>query len=122
MVARISGVIIPEHKHTWVGLTAIYGIGPNLAREICEKAGIETHRKVKELTEQELDSLRAQVDQFTVEGELRRLISMNIKRKMDLGTYQGRRHRSGLPLRGQRTRTNARTRKGRARKQLKNNR
>ena len=111
-MARIAGINIPVNKHTVIALTSIYGIGRSRAREICEAAGIEPDRKVRDLTEAELDQLRAEVGKYTVEGDLRRTVSMNIKRLMDLGCYRGLRHRRGLPLRGQRTRTNARTRKG----------
>ena len=111
-MARIAGINIPTHKHTVIGLRAIYGIGPTRAKNICTAAGVKTDAKIKDLTEQELDLLRAEVAKFDVEGDLRREVSMNIKRLMDLGCYRGIRHRRGLPLRGQRTRTNARTRKG----------
>ena len=114
-VARIAGINIPSHKHTIIGLTAIYGIGRSRAVKICEASGILAHKKVSELTEAELDTLRAEVGKFTIEGDLRREVSMNIKRKMDIGCYQGQRHRKGLPVRGQRTKTNARTRKGKRR-------
>lgn len=111
-MARIAGVNIPANKHTWVALRAIYGIGATRAKIICEKAGIKANVQVKSLTEGELDKLRAEVGKFTVEGDLRREVSMSIKRLVDLGCYRGQRHRRGLPVRGQRTRTNARTRKG----------
>lgn len=111
-MARIAGINIPVHQHTEVALTAIYGIGRNSAKKICTQSGIKPSSKIKDLTEAELDSIRAEIANFTVEGDLRRTISMNIKRLMDLGCYRGVRHRKGLPLRGQRTRTNARTRKG----------
>ena len=111
-MARIAGVNIPDRKHTVIALTAIYGIGPTRARQICEAAGIDPQRKVMELSEDELEKLRAEVAKYTVEGDLRREVSMNIKRLMDLGCNRGIRHRRGLPLRGQRTKTNARTRKG----------
>ena len=111
-MARIAGINIPVHKHIVIGLTSIYGIGPTRAKTICEKTGVSPATKVKDLTEEELDKLRGEVGGFTVEGDLRREVSMNIKRLMDLGCYRGIRHRRGLPLRGQRTRTNARTRKG----------
>lgn len=111
MAARIAGVNIPDHKHARVALRAIYGIGNTRAIDICKAAGVDPSRKIKDLTEQELDVIRDQVAQFTVEGDLRREISMNIKRKMDMGCYEGIRHRRGLPLK-QRTKTNARTRKG----------
>jgi small subunit ribosomal protein S13 len=111
-MARIAGINIPDQKHAVIALTAIYGIGRTRAKVICEQAGIKPNAKVKELTEGELDTLRSEVAKFSIEGDLRREISMNIKRLMDLGCYRGIRHRRGLPLRGQRTRTNARTRKG----------
>ncbi|NNG12976.1 MAG: 30S ribosomal protein S13 [Halobacteria archaeon] len=111
-MARIAGINIPTHKHAEVALTAIYGIGRNTARKICANSGIKPDMKIKDLSESEIESVRNQVASYTVEGDLRRTISMNIKRLMDLGTYRGIRHRRGLPLRGQRTRTNARTRKG----------
>ena len=111
-MARIAGVNIPAQKHTWVALTSIYGIGRSRALKICEEAGVEPQMKVKELTDAEVESLRGEVGKIIVEGDLRRSVSMNIKRLMDLGAYRGLRHRRGLPVRGQRTRTNARTRKG----------
>ncbi|MBD3669197.1 MAG: 30S ribosomal protein S13 [Gammaproteobacteria bacterium] len=111
-MARIAGVNIPDQKHTEIALTAIYGVGRTRAREICSAAGIAPDVKVRELTEDQLESLRSECSKYSLEGDLRREISMNIKRLMDLGCYRGIRHRRGLPLRGQRTRTNARTRKG----------
>lgn len=111
-MARIAGINIPDHKHAVIALTAIYGIGKAQAKDICQKSGIEPATKVKNLSEDQIDALRSQVAQHTVEGDLRREISMNIKRLMDLGCYRGIRHRRGLPVRGQRTQTNARTRKG----------
>jgi small subunit ribosomal protein S13 len=111
-MARIAGVNIPNHQHTEIGLTAIFGIGRPRARKICEAAGIEYSKKIKDLTDSEMERLREEVGRFTVEGDLRREVSMSIKRLMDLGCYRGVRHRKGLPVRGQRTRTNARTRKG----------
>ncbi|MBK1716299.1 30S ribosomal protein S13 [Thiocystis violacea] len=111
-MARIAGVNIPDKKHTVIALTAIYGIGRTRAGQICDAAGIPRDIKVQTLTEEEVDKLRNEVAKFSVEGDLRREVSMNIKRLMDLGCYRGIRHRRGLPLRGQRTRTNARTRKG----------
>jgi small subunit ribosomal protein S13 len=111
-MARIAGVNIPNHKHTVIGLTEIYGIGRTRSQQICEAAGVTTSKKVKELDDNELEKLRDQIAKFVVEGDLRRELSMNIKRLMDLGCYRGMRHRKGLPVRGQRTRTNARTRKG----------
>lgn len=111
-MARIAGVNVPNHQHTVIGLTAIYGIGRPRAQEICDKTGVLTTKKVKDLDDSELEKLREEIAKFVVEGDLRREISMNIKRLMDLGCYRGLRHRKGLPCRGQRTRTNARTRKG----------
>lgn len=111
-MARIAGVNIPDRKHVVIALTAIYGVGATRAKQICEAAGVAPERKVIELSEDELENIRSQVAQFTVEGDLRREVSMNIKRLMDLGCNRGIRHRRGLPLRGQRTKTNARTRKG----------
>ena len=111
-MARIGGVNIPNHQHTEIALTAIFGIGRSRARVICEAAGINRVTKIKDLSDSQMDKLREQVSKVTVEGELRREVSMNIKRLIDLGTWRGKRHRLGLPVRGQRTRTNARTRKG----------
>lgn len=111
-MARIAGVNIPDNKHLNIALTYIYGIGRSRALNICETAGLQPQTKVRELTEGDLDKLRTVVSDFSLEGDLRREVSINIKRLMDLGTYRGIRHRRGLPLRGQRTRTNARTRKG----------
>ncbi len=111
-MARIAGVNIPNHQHTVIGLTAIYGIGRPRAEEICQKTGVATDKKVKDLDDSELEKLRDEIGKFVVEGDLRREVSMSIKRLMDLGCYRGLRHRKGLPVRGQRTHTNARTRKG----------
>ncbi len=111
-MARIGGVNIPNHQHAEVALTAIFGVGRSRARAICVAAGINTATKMKDLSDSDMDKLREQVAKVITEGDLRREISMNIKRLMDLGTWRGKRHRSGLPMRGQRTRTNARTRKG----------
>ena len=111
-MARIAGVNIPNHQHTVIALTAIYGIGRSRAREICAAAGITGSMKIKDLADADMDKLRDAVGRFVVEGDLRREVSMNIKRLMDMGCYRGLRHRRGLPCRGQRTRTNARTRKG----------
>lgn len=111
-MARIAGINVPPHKHAAIALTHIYGIGRSTAHKICAAAGIEPDVKIKDLSEPEVDKIRAVVSKQVVEGDLRREISMNIKRLMDLGSYRGIRHRRGLPLRGQRTRTNARTRKG----------
>jgi small subunit ribosomal protein S13 len=111
-MARIAGINIPMNKHVWVGLTHIYGVGRARAKNLCAGAGIDPTTKVKDLTEAEVTAIRSQLAKFPVEGDLRREVSMNIKRLMDLGSYRGIRHRRGLPVRGQRTRTNARTRKG----------
>ena len=111
-MARIAGINVPVHKHTVIALTSIYGIGRSSSQKICESAGISPSAKVKDLSEEEVGRLRTEVGKIRVEGDLRREITVNIKRLMDLGTYRGIRHRRGLPLRGQRTRTNARTRKG----------
>ena len=111
-MARIAGVNIPNHQHAVIALTAIYGIGRTRARAICATVGVEPSTKIKDINDTDMDKLRDAVAKFTVEGDLRREVSMNIKRLMDLGCYRGIRHRKGLPLRGQRTRTNARTRKG----------
>lgn len=111
-MARIAGVNIPVQKHAVIALTAIYGIGPTRASAICAAAGIRPDMKVRDLSEDEVERIRSEVAKFTVEGDLRREVSMSIKRLMDLGCYRGLRHRRGLPVRGQRTRTNARTRKG----------
>lgn len=111
-MARIAGINIPPHKHAEIALTAIYGIGRMTARKICTDSGIQPNVKIKDLSESEVESVRTEVARYIIEGDLRRTISMNIKRLMDLGSYRGIRHRRGLPLRGQRTRTNARTRKG----------
>ena len=111
-MARIAGINIPNQQHASIALTAIYGIGRSRARTICEAAGVKHTTKIKELTDAEMEKIREQVAKFSVEGDLRRETSMNIKRLMDLGCYRGVRHKKGLPVRGQRTRTNARTRKG----------
>ena len=111
-MARIAGINIPNHQHAEIALTAIYGIGRARAQAICAAAGVEKTRKIKELSDSEMERLREQVTRLTLEGDLRREVSMSIKRLMDLGCYRGMRHRKGLPVRGQRTRTNARTRKG----------
>ncbi|MEE9343149.1 MAG: 30S ribosomal protein S13 [Gammaproteobacteria bacterium] len=111
-MARIAGINIPTHKHAVIALTAIYGIGRQSATKICNVTGVKPETKIKDLSEAEIESVRNEVAKYTVEGDLRRTISMNIKRLMDLGCYRGMRHRRGLPLRGQRTKTNSRTRKG----------
>jgi small subunit ribosomal protein S13 len=111
-MARIAGINIPVYKHTVIALRAIYGIGPTRAQRICEATGISPSTKIKNLKEEELEKLRTEIAKYNVEGDLRRETAMNIKRLMDLGCYRGIRHRRGLPVRGQRTQTNARTRKG----------
>jgi small subunit ribosomal protein S13 len=111
-VARIAGINLPNHKHIEIALTSIYGIGRHTAQNICDAVGIERNVKVSQLSEDDADRLRAEVAKYQLEGDLRREVSMNIKRLMDLGCYRGLRHRRGLPVRGQRTKTNARTRKG----------
>ena len=111
-MARIAGINIPNHQHAQIALTAIYGIGRARAQAICAAAGVQGSRKIKDLNDAELDRLRESVQRLSVEGDLRREVSMSIKRLMDLSCYRGLRHRKGLPVRGQRTRTNARTRKG----------
>ncbi len=115
-MARIAGVNVPSQKRVEIALAYIYGIGPTKAAEICKKAGIDSARRVFQLSEDELSQIRNIIDQdYQVEGDLRRVVAMNIKRLVDLGCYTGLRHRKGLPVRGQRTHTNARTRKGKAR-------
>jgi small subunit ribosomal protein S13 len=111
-MARIAGVNIPIQKHTWVGLTYIYGIGKTRALKICEAAGVAPETKIRDLTDAEIETIRSEIGRIAVEGDLRREVAMNIKRLMDLGCYRGLRHRRGLPVRGQRTKTNSRTRKG----------
>jgi small subunit ribosomal protein S13 len=111
-MARIAGINIPPHKHTEIGLTAIYGIGRTTAQKICDAVGIPYSKKIKDLNDGELEKIRDEIGKITIEGDLRRELSISIKRLMDLGCYRGFRHRRGLPVRGQRTRTNARTRKG----------
>lgn len=111
-MARIAGVNLPVQKHAWVALTSIYGIGRSRALEICEAANVAADTRIRDLSEPEIEAIRTQVANFSVEGDLRREVAMNLKRLMDLGCYRGLRHRRGLPVRGQRTKTNARTRKG----------
>ena len=111
-MARIAGVNIPDRKHAVIALTSIYGIGRTRSSQICAAAGVNESTRIQDLSEADLETLRDEVGKFTVEGDLRRDVSMNIKRLMDLGCNRGIRHRRGLPLRGQRTKTNARTRKG----------
>jgi len=111
-MARIAGINIPPQQHSEIGLTAIFGIGRSRARKNCEACGIAYSKKVKDLTDSDMEKIRDQIARFTIEGDLRRETTMNIKRLMDIGCYRGFRHRRGLPVRGQRTRTNARTRKG----------
>ena len=111
-MARIAGINIPNHQHAAIALTAIYGIGRARAQAILAAAGVQPNRKIKDLNDSELDRVRESIAKFTVEGDLRREVQMSIKRLIDLNSYRGSRHRKGLPVRGQRTRTNARTRKG----------
>jgi small subunit ribosomal protein S13 len=111
-MARLAGINIPPQQHAEIGLTAIYGIGRSRAQQICDKCGVSRQKKVKDLTDRELEKLRDELTQIRIEGDLRREVSINIKRLIDLGCYRGFRHRRSLPVRGQRTRTNARTRKG----------
>ncbi len=111
-MARIAGINIPPHKHTEIGLTHLYGIGRPTAQKICDTVGIAYSKKIKDLSDGDLEKIREEIGKLTIEGDLRREMSINIKRLMDLGCYRGFRHRRGLPVRGQRTKTNARTRKG----------
>ncbi len=111
-MARIAGINIPPHKHTEIGLTSIYGIGRTTAQKICTAVGVPFSKKIKDLTDSDLEKIRDEIGRMTIEGDLRREMSINIKRLMDIGCYRGMRHRRGLPVRGQRTKTNARTRKG----------
>jgi len=111
-MARIAGINIPDNKHAVISLTYIFGIGRTTASKLCDEAGVKHDSKIGELSEADLDALRNEISKMTVEGDLRREVNMNIKRLMDLGCYRGIRHRRGLPVHGQRTRTNARTRKG----------
>lgn len=111
-MARIAGINVPVNKQTKIALTAIYGIGPSRAKLICENAKVDPTKKVKDLSDAEVEALRSEVNKFPIEGDLRREVSMHIKRLMDLGCYRGMRHRRGLPVRGQNTQKNARTRKG----------
>ncbi|RMF18399.1 MAG: 30S ribosomal protein S13 [Gammaproteobacteria bacterium] len=111
-MARIAGVNIPDNKHAVISLTYIYGIGRTTARKLCEATGVKPDAKISTLSEEQLDALRTEISKLTVEGDLRREVQMNIKRLKDLGCFRGLRHRHGLPVRGQRTKTNARTRKG----------
>lgn len=111
-MARIAGINLPTHKHVEIGLTSIFGIGRETSKKICDATNVPGNTKVADLTEDQAESLRTEVAKYAIEGDLRREVSMNIKRLMDLGSYRGMRHRRGLPTRGQRTKTNARTRKG----------
>ena len=111
-MARIKNIELPGDKHTCIGLTAIYGIGISLANQICDAAGVERSKKIKDLTEEEIIKLRTEIDKETVEGDLRREVQLNIKNKMEINSYQGTRHKKGLPVHDQRTSRNARTRKG----------
>ena len=114
-MARIAGINLPDNKHVVISLTHLYGVGLSRARDICSVSGVAPDVKLGSLSEEQLDTLRAEVDKYSIEGDLRRAVNMNIKRLMDLGSFRGIRHRRGLPVRGQRTSTNARTRKGRRR-------
>ncbi len=111
-MARIAGVNLPVQKHTVIGLQSIFGIGRSRSKKVCQDAGVAAATKIKDLTEAEVEKIRHEIAKYTVEGDLRREVGIAIKRLMDLGCYRGLRHRRGLPMRGQRTRTNARTRKG----------
>ncbi len=111
-MARIAGINLPVNKHAVIGLTSIYGIGLSRSKDICAASGITPATKIRDLSEEDLEKVRAEVSKYLIEGDLRREVSMNIKRLMDMGCYRGIRHRRGLPLRGQRSKTNARTRKG----------
>ncbi len=111
-MARIKNIELPGEKHTCIGLTAIYGIGRSLANTICDNAGVDRKKKIKDLTDEEITKLRTEVDKHMVEGDLRREVQLNIKNKMEINSYQGTRHKKGLPVHGQRTSRNARTRKG----------
>tara|TARA_Y100001970_G_C14160551_1_gene818290 strand:- start:635 stop:994 length:360 start_codon:yes stop_codon:yes gene_type:complete len=111
-MARIAGINLPNEKHIWIALTSIYGVGPTRANKICLDSGVDRTKKVKDLSEQDLEVLRNFVEKYQLEGDLRRENSINIKRLMDIGSYRGIRHRKSLPLRGQRTKNNSRTRKG----------
>ncbi len=117
-MARIAGVNVPDQKHIVIGLTYVYGVGRNRAVEICHAANVKSSTKVSELSETEMEAIRIEVAKYKVEGDLRREVAINIKRLIEIGTYRGRRHRRGLPVRGQRTKTNARTRKGKNRKRV----
>ena len=111
-MARIKGVDLPNEKNIWIALTSIYGIGRNLSKDICTDAKVDMAKKAKDLTDEELAAIRSEVDKHLVEGDLRREVKMNIKTKMEINSYQGTRHKKNLPVRGQRTNRNARTRKG----------
>ena len=112
-MARIKNIELPNEKHVCIGLTAIYGIGRPLAKTICKSAGVDPECKVKDLTDEDIQKLRKEIDNHTVEGDLRREVQMSIKEKMEINSYQGVRHKKGLPVRRQRTNRNAHTRKGR---------
>ena len=111
-MARIKGVDLPNEKNIWIGLTSIFGIGRNLSETILKNANVDKFKKVKDVTEDEYAKIRTELDKYTLEGDLRREVALNIKNKMEIGSYQGIRHKKGLPVRGQKTRTNARTRRG----------
>ena len=111
-MARVAGINIPDKKHIVIALQSVYGVGQTIAKKICVSAGVDTDMKTSELSEAQLETIRSVLSEYVVEGDLRREVNMNIKRLMDLGTYKGIRHRRNLPVNGQRTKTNARTRKG----------
>ena len=111
-MARIKGVDLPNEKNIWIGLTSIFGIGRNLSETILKDANVDKFKKVKDVTEEEYAKIRKELDKYTLEGDLRREVALNIKNKMEIGSYQGIRHKKSLPVRGQKTRTNARTRRG----------
>lgn len=117
-MARIAGVNVPDQKHIVIGLMSVYGIGRSRAEDICKAANVKPSTKIHEMSEAEMESVRAEISKYKVEGDLRREVAINIKRLSEIGTYRGKRHRRGLPVRGQRTKTNARTRKGKNRKRI----
>ncbi|CAL1329119.1 30S ribosomal protein S13 [Candidatus Providencia siddallii] len=111
-MARIAGINIPDHKHTVIALTSIFGIGKSRSQNICDTKNINRYTKISDLSDEEIDKIRDEITKYIIEGDLRRINTLNIKRLIDLGCYRGLRHRRNLPVRGQRTKTNARTRKG----------
>jgi len=118
-MARVAGVNLPVDKHIVIGLTTIFGVGHNRALKICQTCGVKPSTKVRDLKETELEIIRNEIAKYKIEGDLRREVALNIKRLIELGTYRGQRHRRGLPVRGQRTKTNARTRKGKSKSKVK---